>query len=94
MANKECKRCEQIKEISDFYKSNKISRNTDSLGYDYYCKRCRLDSHLISVKNNSVKCTVPECTKPHYAKGVCRMHEARWKRNGSYKTKREMSNEK
>ena len=94
MANKTCTRCKQTKEMSDFYKSNKITKNTDHLGYDYYCKRCRIDSHLKSVKNNRLKCKVSGCNKPHYAKGACRMHDARFKRNGSYKTKKEVNNDK
>ena len=24
-------------------------------------------------------CTIPDCTKPHYAKGRCRRHYERWR---------------
>lgn len=37
----------------------------------------------ISMKPNGERqCTVPNCDRPHDAKGYCRKHYARWKRHG------------
>ena len=87
MANKTCKSCKQTKELSDFYLLSKVTKNTDELGYDYYCKYCRNGSHLRSVKNNKVRCSLPDCDRPHYAKTLCRMHGERLKRTGSTEAK-------
>lgn len=29
-------------------------------------------------------CSLPDCERPHYAKGVCHMHRRRWLKHGSF----------
>lgn len=77
---KECKKCKQSKPLADFYKA-KYTWELD--GHDYYCKYCRIGTAIKSHKGGNKKtCSVDGCLKSHYAKTWCRMHYARFIRNG------------
>lgn len=84
MNTKQCKKCKESKVASDFYKA-KYGYELD--GLDYYCKYCRNAQSLKSQRGgNKKKCTVSECETNHYAKGMCRNHYTRFKRNGTVDT--------
>lgn len=85
MANKLCKKCKQTKPMSDFYKANHYKYEND--GFDYYCKYCRKGTHLRSLENNKKQCSIDNCNRAHYAKEMCRMHWARFDRNGTVERK-------
>lgn len=74
--NKTCIKCNTSKTVEFFYKSKALRKNDD--GYDYYCKACRNDQAKNNYYNNTVKCTI--CDKPNYAKGMCRSHYQKQKR--------------
>jgi len=82
--NKTCIKCNKELSLKMFYKST-ITKD----GIDYYCKECRksssLSSHRGGTKKN--KCSVKECQRYTYAKTLCRIHYARWDRNGSVELK-------
>ena len=67
---KTCKRCQEIKDISVFYKLKALRPNDD--GYDYYCKECRNASAKKTWTTNKKKCSTIQCDKPHYARTLCR----------------------
>ena len=79
---KECVKCKQSKELTDFYKT-KYGHKKD--GYDYYCKYCRVGTAIKSQKagNNKKSCSIEGCERLHYAKSWCRVHYSRWLRNGT-----------
>jgi len=83
-STKECLRCKDIKDLSEFY-NVKYSWCQD--GYDYYCKFCRIGTAIKSRSANKKKCSLTECSKPHYAKTYCRVHYSRLVRNGSLEPK-------
>lgn len=70
--NKECRKCNVIKPVSEFYKRKIVWSKDD--GYDYYCKECRNKCAKDNYHNNSRKCTTGNCKKPHYALGLCKVH--------------------
>ena len=80
MANKTCKKCKQSKPLTEYYKAKQYTWEKD--GLDYYCKYCRNGSHLTSIRTNKKQCSLDNCTNPHYAKQMCRLHYARNVRNG------------
>lgn len=80
MANKTCKKCKQSKPLTEYYKSTTYTWEKD--GHDYYCKYCRVGTHLNSINNQDKKCSLNDCNKSHYAKDLCRMHYSRNVRNG------------
>lgn len=75
---KTCVRCNETKSISLFFKS---SLKAD--GIDYYCKECRSNNSIKSHTQNSVKCTLDDCGRPHWGNGFCRLHYERMKRTGT-----------
>ncbi len=81
MNTKQCKKCQELKTVDQFYKA-KYSYEQD--GLDYYCKYCRVGTAIKSQRGGNKKpCSVSLCEKTHYAKGMCRNHYTRWHRNGS-----------
>ena len=68
---KTCKRCQEIKDISVFYKLKALRPNDD--GYDYYCKICRNDSAKKTWTTNKKKCLTAGCDRPHYARTLCKL---------------------
>lgn len=76
--NKICNKCNEQKPIDQFYKAS--TWNLEH-GVDYYCKACRNKAHMESVKNNKRRCSVEECERPHYAKGICQAHYEKAKRD-------------
>ena len=90
MNTKQCTKCQETKTLDQFYTINKdiSKRHRQTDGYDYYCKYCRNGTSIKSqVGGNKKKCTVSECEIHHYAKGMCRNHYTRLKRNGSIEYK-------
>lgn len=83
-SNKQCVKCKEIKDLSEFYKA-KYSWQED--GHDYYCKFCRVGTAIKSHNVNKRKCSLEECEKPHYAKTYCRVHYSRLIRSGSVECK-------
>lgn len=75
MNTKRCYKCQVSKSLDQFYKQGNSQ-------YDYYCKYCRVGASIQSQHNNTKKCSIEDCKKPHYAKTWCRMHYARWVRTG------------
>jgi len=81
METKQCIKCQETKTLDQFYKSK---HNSDKLGFDKYCKYCRVGASIKSHRGGNKKpCTVSECEMSHYAKGMCRTHYARWYRHGT-----------
>jgi hypothetical protein len=76
-------RCNVIKPLNEYHKS-KLGYYD---GFDYYCKYCRSGANIASQLNKSKKCIIEDCNRPHYAKTWCRMHYARWVRNGNLELK-------
>jgi len=76
-ASKVCRCCNKEKHKSQFYLSKQPKD-----GYDYYCKECRNDKTVEGHAKNPRRCGLTECTKPHYANGYCKSHNARVARNG------------
>jgi len=79
METKTCTKCKEAKPLNKFYKDY-TGKMSD--GIDYYCKYCRMGTSIQSRQNKKKKCTVDPCGRPHYAKGWCRNHYERMKRNG------------
>ena len=53
-------------------------------GYNDEEARSKLDELIRRYNTNTKRtCTIEGCTKPHYAKGMCRVHYARHIRNSS-----------
>ena len=77
---KKCVKCNELKDLSNFYASNRYKSN-----YDYYCKYCRVGKSLESHRSKDKPCSIPECTNSHYAKTYCRAHYSRFIQNGTYK---------
>lgn len=79
MKNKTCISCNKKHSLNKFYKNN---RQKD--GYDYYCKYCRIGNSTKSHRGGSRKsvCTVDNCDNFNYAKGMCKIHYERNRRNG------------
>jgi hypothetical protein len=69
---KTCIKCKETKDISIFYKQTALRPKDD--GYDYYCKVCRNLALKKTFQTNKVKCTEQDCSKPNYARHLCRMH--------------------
>ncbi len=69
---KTCSGCLSKKLRSKFYK-----RSSKPDGLDYYCKQCRNGYSMRNVKENPMTCSEPHCTKPHYARKMCRNCYAR-----------------
>lgn len=67
---KTCSRCQEVKDISVFYKMKAYRPNDD--GFDYYCKACRNASMKKTWSTNKKKCSTAGCEKPHYARTVCK----------------------
>jgi hypothetical protein len=80
MQTKTCGKCQETKTLDNFYKSKPEQKL--SHGVDYYCKYCRSGAHLKSIRTQDKKCSIEDCNKSHYARTWCRMHYARWERNG------------
>jgi len=78
MKNKTCTKCQETKTLDKFYTSNSLKLD----GYDYYCRYCRNGAHLKSIRTQDKKCSLEDCNNIHYARSWCRMHYARWQRNG------------
>ena len=69
---KTCTKCDQVKDVSVFYKM-KAHRPKDD-GYDYYCKLCRNSAAYKTWSNNKTKCTTEGCDRPNYARHQCKNH--------------------
>lgn len=70
---KTCSRCNEEKQLSEFYSTQTFKRY--KFNVDYLCKTCRNGFTLSHHRGNpNVICTVDECEKRHYAKGYCRTH--------------------
>ena len=83
MKNKTCKKCNESKPLTEFYKTKIYTWEKD--GHDYYCKTCRvgkvLESHRGGIRKK--KCSIDDCENLHYAKTYCRNHYTRLCRNGT-----------
>lgn len=85
MNTKKCSDCNQEKNLSEFYSTNAFKRY--ALGVDYKCKTCRNGSTLkASRRPGKFTCTVDDCDRRHYAKGVCKIHYDRLARTGTLHT--------
>jgi len=69
---KNCIKCNQEKPLNSFY-----TRKDAKDGKDYYCKECRKAYSTLSHLTNKNPCTWNECPRPHYAKGLCKIHYTR-----------------
>ena len=76
METKKCTKCKINKPIDQYYFDKNPGR------YKTWCKNCHNGIVLKSRRQNQRKCNIPECNAPHYGLGYCRMHHARYKRNG------------
>jgi hypothetical protein len=76
---KTCSRCQEAKEISNFYRQTALRPNDD--GYDYYCKSCRNKSSYQSWKHNKHRCTTEGCDKANYSRELCRVHYNKFMRH-------------
>ena len=83
-STKECIKCKENKDLSEFYK---VKYYWQKDGLDYYCKFCRVGTSIKSRQYGKKKCSLEECGKTHYAKTYCRTHYSRWIRNGSTEVK-------
>lgn len=70
--HKTCSKCQEIKDISVFYKMKAYRPNDD--GYDYYCKVCRNASAYKTWTTNKRVCSSEGCDKPNYARNSCKNH--------------------
>lgn len=81
METKTCTKCQETKTLDQFYKSY-MKYSKDNI--DYYCKYCRTGAAIKSHRGGNKKpCSVELCENNHYAKGMCRNHYTRFKRNGT-----------
>jgi hypothetical protein len=86
---KKCNKCNQEKELTEFYSSKTYKRYKD--GVDHFCKNCRNGDTLKYHRGPAnVVCTVDGCEIRHYAKGYCRLHYDRIRNNGRIYTLREV----
>lgn len=69
---KKCISCEEEKPLDQYHN---LIRSKD--GKDYYCKPCRNTKSILNYMNNINPCTWKECSRPHYAKGLCKIHYTR-----------------
>lgn len=69
---KTCSKCLTEKQLTDFYNRTAYRPNDD--GLDYYCRPCRNAATQKTKLGNKYKCTAENCTKPHYARNLCRPH--------------------
>ena len=72
-----CSGCKEDKSLDQYYK-----RKQSKDGKDYYCKPCRNAKSVLTHMTNKNLCTWKECTRSHYATGLCKTHYNR-KLNGS-----------
>lgn len=84
--SKTCTGCLKEKTVTFFYGSQQTKD-----GYDYYCKECRNTNSIKSHISKEKKCSVDDCTKPNYAKEMCRVHYERIRRNGTINRKTNIS---
>lgn len=82
-----CSRCQEAKDISNFYRQTALRVNDD--GYDYYCKACRNQASYKSWKNNKLKCIEDNCHKSSYSRQMCRVHYNKFMRHKKKREKNE-----